>query len=193
MNYQFLVVVPGKKVCRLGRVMKVDAPYQLKRGISRIGKWPQDAAFEMDKERKTDVGLEDFLGNIEGVLVVSQKAKDLLIQEGVQAVEYLPVKIINHKGRATKEAYYIAHQIDLQDCLDLKKSQYERNDIDPEFISTVEKMVIAEDKIAPNRMLFRMKQFPKVPIIHRKLAQSIKGAGLTGVYFGEIKSYPELE
>lgn len=191
MNYLFCEIVPESKVCRLGALQNVDDDYELRDGISRKATWPKDACFYMDKKRKDYIRLADFLWNMGGVLVISGKVRDLL-GEDLNCNEFLPVTIYNHKDRPIKEEYFILNQTELQDCMDFKKSKYKRNSIDPDSISTVEKLVVDERKIKPDVNLLRMKGFPLV-LISRGLAQKIKDAGMSGILFGEIEKYPNLD
>lgn len=192
MNYLFCEIVPGSKVCRLGALQNVDNDYELKNGISRKATWPKDACYYMDKKRKDYIRLDDFLWSIGTLLVVSGKVRHL-IGEDLKYNEFLPLTIYNHKDRPIKEEYFILNQTELQDCMDLKESKFERNAINPNYISTVEKLVVDERNIKPDVDLCRMKYFPTSAIVSRRLAEKIKGAGLTGIIFGEIEKYPNLD
>lgn len=167
----------------------MEDDYELLRGISRAENWPENAAYAMDKERKTDVRLEDCLWNANKVLVVSQKVKELLEAEKLKNNEFLPVQVINHKDRPVKESYFILNQIGLQDCIDLKKSEYKENRLNPEYFSVVKRLAIDERRIEPDVRLFRMKKYPNIPVVHRALARKLTEAGITGPDFIEIEKY----
>jgi hypothetical protein len=188
-NYQYWGVKPGQNVCRLGSVQNVEDDFQLLRGITRLTNWPETASYFMDKERKTHIRLEDCLWNVGSLLVVSEKVKNLLETEKLQNNEFLAVNIINHKDRLVKERYFILNQIGLQDCIDLERSEYKENRINPEYFSIVKRLVIDERRIDPDVRLFRMKKYPKIPIVYRSLAQKLIDAGITGAKFGEVDQY----
>src|SRR3990172_2023932 len=139
MNYIIWNVNPGPKVCRLGSLQNVDKDFQLRRGISRVENWPENACYLMDKERKENIRIEDCLWNIDSLLIVSGKIKDILERKKLKNNEFLPVTIYNLKDRPIKEPYFILHQTALQDCINTEESVFERNDLDTELFSMIEK------------------------------------------------------
>jgi hypothetical protein len=188
-EYLYWDVDPGSNVCLLGSVQNVEDDFQLLRGISRIVNWPENASYVMDKDRPTDIRLEDCLWNVGRLLVVSEKVKNLLEAEKLKNNEFLPVRIINHKDRPVKESYFILNQIGLQDCIDLERSEYKQNRINPEYFSIMKRLVIDEGRIEADTRLFRMKKYPKIPIVYRSLAQKLIDAGIIGAEFIEIEKY----
>lgn len=189
MNYLYWKTKAGRNICRLEALQNVEKDFQLRRGISRINDFPNDACYHMSKNFKTYIKLQDSLKNIGGLLVVSNMLKDFLERENLKNNEFLLITIFNHKGRAIKETYWILHQVELQDCIDRDKSQYEIHDLDPGFLSFVRKLVLDETKIDPEVTLFRLKSYPNLVIIRKDLAEKITKAGFTGISFEEIENY----
>jgi hypothetical protein len=127
-------------------------------------------------------------------MVVSQRLK-----EGMEAVpgllfenEVLPVKIFNHKKRLEKAPYFIIHQINHPACLDEAKSKGKRMPIDPERFQFMREMVLELDKIDPEKMLFRVAQFPYVHLIRREAAERLRPGKFVGLEFHEIAGYDFL-
>jgi hypothetical protein len=193
MNYLIWDVTPGPKVCRLGSLQNVDKDFQLRRGISRVKAWPENASYFMDKDMKEHIRIEDSLWNIGGLLVVSSKVKDLLEPEKLKNNEFLSIQIYNHKDRPLKEMFFILNQIVLQDCIDTGKSVFERNDLDPELFSIIEELVIDENRIDPEVSLFRMEHYPRLAIIRRDIAERILASQLTGITFQEAADFSDLD
>lgn len=191
MNYLFCKIKPGDLACRLKTLQGVEDDYELLRGISRKSDFPSDACFEMNENFPDNLQFQDGLFNRNDVLIISQKLKDFLEEEKLKNNEFLPVSIINHKGRKCKEKYYILHQVNLQDCIDLDKTIAKVNNMDPGELMYVKKMYIEEAKIDPDVAIFRMARYPFVVIIKRDLAEKIRKADFTGLYFGEIEEYKE--
>jgi hypothetical protein len=189
MNYQIWEINPGKNVCILGSLQNVENDFQLRRGISRAEEWPDNACYFMDKERKEDIRLEDCLDNVGRLLVISSRLKALLDKENLKNNEFLPVTVFNHKNQAVKEPYYILNQVQLQDVIDLDRSEYKRNRINPDIFSVVKKLLVDEGKIEQGVALFRMQYFPGIPIVRRDLADKISAAGITGVEFTEVDKF----
>jgi len=189
MNYVFGVVKPGRYACRLKALQGVDDDYELHQGISRAETWPSDSHFEMNEVYPDRLQVEDVVFNRNNVLVISEKLRAFLGADDLKNNEVLPVRIINHKGRAVDEPYYVLHQLELQDCIDQAESEVRSNPLDPDTFMSVRKLVIDEGKIDPDLRLFRMARYPALPIFWRDLAEGIQKEGFTGIEFGELEDW----
>jgi hypothetical protein len=174
---------PVRGACHLGTIQGVERQFRLDQGITLASSWPSDASFAMSEKYPDDVGLIDFLPNISGCIVASERAKALFEAEKSSGVECLPVAIINHKGRKQPEPYWIVNPFPLQDCIDLEHTVADRNEIDPELLASVKKLVIDESRIQPGVSLFRMKHWPFRDVYRPELAEKIKAGKLTGIKF----------
>ncbi len=85
--------------CRLGLLQNVEHPAQIRYGLSRAEGFPSDASFKMDSDFPNDTLLTDCLKNSSGELVVSQPVVEHLKGAEIQHVEYLAVRIFDHRGR----------------------------------------------------------------------------------------------
>lgn len=173
----------GRGACTVGRVTGVRDDFRLDQGIPVAHDWPEDAHFKMSDNFPKDVLLEDYVRNGSNALVVSERLKALLESEHAPAVEYLPVTIFNHKGRKEKPPYFVVNCIAHQDCIDLGKTVATRNKIDPDILSDVQNLTIDPKRVAPELLLFRMKEYPFIDVYRERLAEKIKAAKLTGVKF----------
>ena len=162
-------------------------------GISLKDKWSDDAAYEMDELYKTRMRLTDSLINRDRALVISEKLRDFLVENGAgQGNEFLPVSIINHKGRKEKAKHYVVVNTAPMDAFDQVKSVFERNTIDTKQIDEVKKLVVDESKIDPTAKLFRFKYFKWPTLVKQELADKITEAGFTGVSFLTLDEYVSL-
>jgi hypothetical protein len=109
--------------------------------------------------------------------------RKFLESRDLKNVEYLPVKILDHKGKVASEDYVIVHPIKPQDCLDLEKSEPEYNLINEDKIDEVKRMVIDEERLDPEILLFRIKDYSKDVIIRRELAKELHDQGYGGLGF----------
>lgn len=185
MKYLFGSIEPGRKACRLTSLQGVDDDFELLRGISRINGFPEDAYFKMDKNFPDDLRLEDFVFNSNGLLVVSEKVKDILTKDDLVNNELLDVVIVNHKGRKEKARYFILHQVNLQACINESKSIGRANSIDTKLYSIITKLVLDDSKVNQNVELFRMARYPFLPMFREDLTEKIMREGCTGIQFGE--------
>jgi hypothetical protein len=167
--------------CALECLENVEDSYELKRGISRANGFPADASFRMDAAHPKNVKLADNVYNLDRMLVVSKKLKELIESKAPPSTEFLPVTIYNHKGRVASADYFIVNPFLLQDCIDKKKSQIEWNDIDPELICSCFGLVLLPDTIDPKLLLFRPKHMPTIVLVRRDLADEIEAGGFTGI------------
>jgi len=175
----------GPGACQLKSLMDFERDFELYDGISRVSDSSADAYFEMDDDFPDDIRTEDFIANLNSVLVVSERTRQTLEATGLKNNEFLPVKIINHKGRKEKSPFYVLHQVELQDCIDFDKTVCTRNAIDPDLLSSISQLVLDERRIDPTVSLFRLKHFPHVPMFREDLVEKIRSAGLTGIKFTE--------
>jgi hypothetical protein len=180
---------PGEYAAELGIVEGVQDDWELLRGVPRLATWPRNASFRMDDNFPDDLQLEDVLRTGQRVIVASQRLVDLLQSRAAVNNEFLPVRIINHKGRRVREAYFIAHQIHLQRCIDEENSAFEANEINPELISEVERLVVDDSLVPPDVRLFRMGRYPFIPLVERSLAEEIAAQSFSGVRFDEIENF----
>ena len=146
-NYVILNAVPAPGYCVLEEIENMDDPLQLEKGV-KLEPWPGDVKFLMDPNYPKAIRLGDCIKNLPGAIVVSKRLKQLLEAAKPANVEYLPVSIINHKGKVASADYFIVNPYRLQDCIDRKQSVLKWNAIDPDLDSTCTKLVIDEGKVA---------------------------------------------
>lgn len=166
--------------------------YPLHDGEPMAAAFPADAAFHMHPDFPDNLLLQDSLSNSDMCLVVSQRLKNAVQALAPPQVEYLPVAIIDHKGRKLREPYFILHPLDPIDCIDRDASGAEFDPIlDPDAIESVQRMVLDEGSIPPERTLFRLKHYWGAVVLSRGLAAALEAGGFTGVRWLELDQYPE--
>jgi hypothetical protein len=190
----FLVWRPGTMkdgICQLRDVQGVEDSFEIDEGVSRLDGWPAGAFAAMDPDFPKDIGLADSLYGA-GFVVVSGNARRLLDAQGVNHVEFLPIRIVNHKGRKASDDYFIVNPLDVCDCIDLDASGVKWNAIDPESLSGCKKLVLREGVIPPEYKLFRLGSWKNVIVIRRGLADRMLEAKLSGLMFIEPHEYTGL-
>ena len=167
----------------------IEQDWQLHEGVPRRATFPPDALFRMSDSHKRSIGLTDNLMNLSELAVVSGHMKEFLESRSLKNVEYLPVRVVNHKGREVKDRYFILHPIFPQDCLDVQKSGCSYNKIIHTDIDSVNALVIDPARLDPDAQIFRLKDFGAPLLICRALAEEILNAGFRGVSFLELRDY----
>lgn len=163
---------------------------KLKRGHSVAHSFPDDACFRMDPDFPKDIMLSDNIRNGGGFLLVSNRLKEALEEDNeVNNVEWLPVKIINHKGRVASEEYVVANPLDLCDAIDRDRSEITWNSIMPDLIASCEKLVLDEEKIPADFKLFRLKHFSRRVVLRADFADKIKSRGFSQIAFTPAEGF----
>src|SRR5439155_15397562 len=100
----------------------------------------------MNPLRKKDVALLDSISNHEGVQLMSPKLRDFLRGQDVPETEFLPVAILDHKGRVASKDFSILNCLRVVDCVDQEKSDFRWNGLDPPQM-VVSEMVLNPDSL----------------------------------------------
>jgi len=179
--------------CCLGELTGVAKQYQLMKGLPRAADFPIDAYFSMNPDFPHDTVLTDNLINFNRMIVASLRVKEFLEARRLPRIEYLPVKILDHKKRPANREYFILHCLDPVDCLDIEKCGATRSKIDKESIQRIERLVIDESRVDPGREMFRPKFFNKISLVHRRLARAMDREGFTAIGWKDLDDYPRPE
>ena len=175
--------------CVLKKRSEIEDSWELLDGVSRAANFPSDCTYSMNPDFPHDTLLVDNVINIHSTAVISIRLKQFLESRSLKRVEYLPVTILDHRGRPASRDYFIAHPIEPVDCLDLNKSGARYSAIDPETIQEVKQLVIDESRLDPERELFRPKGYCRVIFATRELAEAIDKQGFTGTRWVEIAAH----
>jgi hypothetical protein len=179
----------GKGVCVLGGIIGMERPYEIQEGVQLASSWSKDARFKMDDDMPRDTKLEDFLNNLPSVLVVSERVRTFLEAENVKLIEFLPVTILNHKGRPEKAPYFIANCTANQDCIDESKATFKPNAINPDIWISVQNIVLDPKKLDPELKLFRLKRYSTLDVWREDLAKKAMEQGFTGRKFIPLSEF----
>ena len=126
------------KYCGLEGLENVPESHEIQFGMSRIVGFPSNAQYHMDREYKKQVALADALWGPGGDRVISAKLKNFIEARKPIGVEFLPVSIIDHKGKVASKDYFILHPVRIVDCVDQKMSIVVWNPIKKDLIASCE-------------------------------------------------------
>jgi hypothetical protein len=190
-NYLIWGVAPVENAAVLYNLENVEDDFELTRGVSRAKDFPTDGLFKFHPDYPNNTILVDSLPNTDLLVVGSAELKSVIQEHAVPNVEFLPVKILNHKNKPVRRDYFIVHAVGLVDAIDQKESVLEWGLIDPESIDSVERLVLDEKRIPRDRQLFRLKYFHDLVLIRSDLATAITKARLSGIRWIEVSGFPE--
>jgi hypothetical protein len=176
--------------CVLKDMRGLDKAFRLNNGTPLAGAWPDTVSLHMHPDFPTDILLPDNVLNADMLVVASLRLQECVRSLAPVEVEYLPVKIIDHKRRIANAAYSIIHPTNPVDCIDKEQSIFEPDFIDPNDIDTIDKLVLDDSKIPEDRLFFRLKGFWGITLVRRDVASAITAAGCSGIEWLELDAYP---
>jgi hypothetical protein len=177
--------VPGGAV--LTDLRGVERTFALTDGESFKNSFPPDAHLLFDPDYKRDMQLLDFYLNVDDMIVCSERAAQFIRSLNPPAVEYLPVRLLDHKRKPVPAAHFVVHPIDHPDCIDVGRSDVTWAQSDPGVIQFAEHIEIDPARVPQDRLLFRPRSFPNLILLRREFAESIVGQGFTGSRWVETK------
>jgi hypothetical protein len=157
----------------------------LAEGVSLLNQWPADVVCKMSPKYPKDIQLTD---NLHGgsYAVISQRLKEQIATlAGAGEIEFLPVAILNHKGRVASSEYFVLNPVGSVDCIDIEKSGAVWNAIDQTDISHFERLVLQNDAVPADVGMFRLAHRTRTNLLRRSLAEKLSSDVFTGLHFLE--------
>jgi hypothetical protein len=175
--------------CAVTNPQGFERQFLLLRGVSLADVWPVGVSCKMSPRYPKDIQLSDSLYG-GSYPVVSARLKEALTEPlSVGKTEFLPVVIINHKGRVASDEYFVVNPLETIDCIDQVKSDVKWNNINPDVISSCKQLVLREDVIPAEVGFFRPKHMLATYLMRRQLADALVKNGFTGLYFVDPEKY----
>lgn len=168
-----------------------DVPFinEFEAGVSVANKFPSNMSYQMSELFPDDILLSDNF-NVSGQIVISGRLKTYIVGAlPDHSIEFLPVSIINHKGRVAATDYFILHSLGLVDCINIEESAVTWNPLDEKIIMECEGLVIDENRIPTNVKIFRPLHWGSETMVLPKFADELKAAGFTGLRFIPANGY----
>lgn len=163
--------------------------FLLSEGVPLVEQWPARVVCRMDSEFPKDIQLPDNLFGA-GYPVISQRLKGRLTSlAATSKIEFLPVVILNHKGRVASKDYFLFNPLGAIDCIDTEKSGVVWNSINPESISRVKQLVLKKDAVPAQVGVFRPEHLTRKILLRRSLYEGLAVDGVTGLMFAELAKF----
>lgn len=154
--------------------------------------FPSDAKIRMSPDR-TGIKLGGLIASTKNFLILHRDVVDVVKEAcGDAEIEYLPVSVVNHKGRVQSPDYFIVNPIGTLDCLDPDASEIVYFN-DTEKVVRIDRMVIDPSRLEGAPSLFRIKQAPAKYVVDEALADSLTQGGFDNVILTEIDQIPAAE
>jgi hypothetical protein len=190
-NYVAMKYASYPGACVLQNLTGLEATFRLNNGTPLEAEFPKGVAFHMNPDFPNDLALGDSLLNSDMLVIGSARLRAFLSARKISQLEYLPVGIVDTKGRLSSEEYFVIHPIEPVDCLDRAQSVFKASILNPAKISEVSKLVLSEAAIPPDREIFRIAGFWNLTLVRRDLAEAITSQGFSGIRWIETSAHPE--
>lgn len=178
--------------CRMYAPEGVGKPFDISFGRPVLARWPRDVSCRMDPDFPKDIALSDSLYHKgPGAPLISGRLYAFLREAGQANVEFLPVTLINHKGRVAADDYGYYHPVGTIDCVDLNASGAVFEDGEEDFDSC-QRLVLDASAVPADIQVFRPRYQPRLVLLRRALGQAMQDAGFTGLWLREPDSYTGL-
>lgn len=167
----------------------IPEQYQLRKGVSRLNGWPEDVFFEFSRDNPEGMILTDWVENSPCWLIISDRFKAVLEKFREENIEYLPIKIKNHKGRLVSERYWIVNFLVLIEAVDREHSVFKVDGGNVGGIRMFDKLVLREDILKSGPVIFRLKEQPMIVLSRQNLVERLNEEGITGMRFVETDKF----
>ncbi|WP_395848306.1 imm11 family protein [Cystobacter fuscus] len=157
------------------------------RGVRMGSEYPDGLRFRMAKEER-GMKIADIIPNAVNYLMVSNRMKGILEQHSGAEIEFLRFVLLNHRGRVASEDCYIANVIGMLDCVDMERSEGDRDALKPDRFMYLRRLVLREDMLDPAAKLFRPTAAPRMMIVRRDLKEQFEKEGVTGATWYAVGS-----
>ena len=178
-DYVCLTPVTRGNAARFGAIRHFDNSFLLVDGVSLANEFPPNAELRMNDAFPDNIGLYDTHFVIGGLFMVSERLMNFLLgMHGVKKeLEFYPVRVLNHKGREVKEAYFVVNTLNLVDCIDRNRTKYELNTLDDDAFIEVSNLHLDESAVRGDLTFFRMKYLNYKLIVKRDFANEMRNQG----------------
>jgi hypothetical protein len=145
--------------------------------------FPEPAILRFSKKHP-GMKLSSFIGNTLSILIVAPPFRQAIEELGPKQTEFLPITLLDHRGRVASKDYVIVNPLGTLDCLDEKESGIKR--VNDEVVG-VDEYVIASSKVAKAPQLFRIREDEDEYVFGLKLMRRIQKLDLSNVLVTELR------
>ncbi len=170
-----------------------DFEYDLGKSLARQFPAQEEAIMVFDIDYPEGIKLYDFVPALDSVLVVSSKVQDLLNRLKLENMEFLPLTLLDHKGKVASKDYSILNVIGSLEFIDMSKSDYDEDPLDEGQIARMKNLVINESKVPESAKIFRAKTMMDQFFIHDDVKIAFEEAGIKGYSLFDADGWDGLE
>ena len=154
-------------------------------GLPLTDTYPPDASVRL-QEQHPGIRLTSLLGNSNSHLIAAPALVELIRAHCPSSdIEYLPLRVLDHRGRLHSARYTVVNPLGSVDCLHPTRGEVVR-DAGGEPLR-VAVMVLDEAKLRDAPSLFRVAEEPWTYVVDERLARAMMAARLTNIHLTELE------
>lgn len=142
-------------------------------------RFPSGASYAFSPDYPEHRAVCDLQANTLGLFVVSGRMREILAAELL--IEYLPIRLLNHRGETVSDTHSIANFLDPVDCIDRAKSTLDLSNTHAGRIDRIRSLVLDTQRIPDNRHAFRLSGSARTVVVRSEMRAKFEAAGLTGL------------
>lgn len=179
-DYTILMPPAGDAYCAIYNAPEMRNFARPSRGKS-MGDTYTPVDFKMThKVRGTQV--PDVIRNVLAYLMVSPAMRELLETNVTLPIEYLPFRLLHHKGRVAAENCAMVNVLDTVDCADTAGIEGTPHPSKPGLFFSVKRLPIVAAKVPADRNIFRVSAYPALVFVRDDLRKTLEAAGMKASY-----------
>jgi hypothetical protein len=184
MDYYIWSTERNSLYCTLDRVPDGNqAMFRARLGRPMGADYPEPLPFPMSPDLG-GIKVAELVRNTLGYYIVGPAVHAVLANESGASFEFLPIDIINRKGRREEATRWIANLLgDPVVCADLSKSVMREMPLKKGRYSSLQRLVLDARRIDPSLKIFRLGEMPHLFIVRDDLRAALAASGATAMQF----------
>jgi hypothetical protein len=143
--------------------------------------FPNPASMRFSKGFPKELKVLDSVASDLSVPIVSARLKAVLDQVAPGECEFLPVVLLDHKGKVASPDHAILNPLRTADLIDMKLSKYRTTSFEPDQIATVYELHVLPAQVDPAVHIFRAATMQEQIFIDEVVHDAFERAQLTGL------------
>jgi hypothetical protein len=174
--------------CTVDQLEGLDDKEPLRQGLSLAGNPPDKLTMSMYADEPRNTVLPDYVQNLDRLLIVSPRLRVFLEAQQVGNVEYYPMEIRDHKGKVASDEYFIAHIMNLVDCIDVEASgvTWTGKGLATQRILVMRTLVLDPARVPEDRKLFFPRYYKRYPVVRLEFAEALAKGGFSNLKIAPV-------
>ena len=160
-----------------------DGPeaFELDEGEPAAALFPPESTVRFSEDFPKRRKVLDFMSNTFGCHIVSAKVKRILEAQGAKNCEFIPLTILDHKGKVASKEHFLLQVLGHVEAVDMERSQVVMNSILKDRIGNFEHLVLKREAIPPDAVIFRLSRKRDEFLVNQATYEALTKEGVTGL------------